>query len=165
MGRHLRHTPSEEGAAALELALAAPIVLILAAGCSTLAGYLHQTFEVDSAATAAARYLMNRPGVRVSDQALESYLDEAFPGLGFGEGDATVHVSWTGREKTSYAYRLYEGGEATDVDASFESERFDVTVEASAVLPGISYASGDGQTKVSSTKSGETDQTGGEQWQ
>ncbi len=157
---------NEHGSAALELAMAAPLLVLMMAFCLDLGTYLQAMTTSSSAASAAARYLMNHPKDTDDPGTVRTYLDECFPELGFDTGEARVEVLVSDNESQSYSYRLYDGDTLVEFPATDEHEHFRVTVAITttwpATLPFLSDENGTFTTEV--TREGDADRTDGTSW-
>jgi Flp pilus assembly protein TadG len=157
---------NERGSAALELAMAAPLLVLMMAFCLDIGTYLQAMTTTSSAATAATRYLMNHPKDSDDPGAIRAYLDECFPELGFGAGEAQVEILVDSKETQSYSYRLYDGDTLVEFPATDEHEHFRVTVATTttwpATLPFLS--DGDGTFTTEVTREGDADRTDGTSW-
>lgn len=156
----------ERGSAALELALVTPLLMLIMALCLDLGTFIQYTMATNSAATAAARYLINHPEKTDDTNALRTYLVDTFPELGFETGDATVEVIITSSETQTYPYRLYDGDSLVELPASNDFDHFAVTVASTTKWPALSFFlnSDTGCFTVTTTRNGDADRTDGTSW-
>lgn len=158
---------NERGAAALEFAMAVPLLALTMAASLDLGAYIHAATSAGSAATAGVRYLANHPDATGDEETLRSYLAASYPDLGFDTGASTVAIDIIGQESTPFDYRLYDSDEFVSLPTTSACDHVRVTVTSAVPWPAAPtlLENENGRFTVTATRDGDADRTDGTSWQ
>lgn len=177
----------EHGAAIVEFVLCIPMLICLVAAMIDAAYYIRYQIEVDSATSAATRYLMDYPLRLPSDDdrssadldGLKEYLADTYPALfkSTWEGGNCLSISvdagdveypdGDGNHYAGYEHKIYLGDQFYSRQNSARAEQdVIVTITYKTKFPTLigSLISSDGSLTAKASEHGILDRTGGSTW-
>ena len=164
-------TLNEEGAAAVEMVMAIPLLMILVAGLLDLSAYIGCCLSTDAMATAAVRYCMDNPEHAETPSLVKSYIAQISPA--FASQGVDISISVGEAEAEQYTHHFY-----TD-SSSPALERPNSNISYKPISVRINYTGsfytsigrlisqatgGDGSLEVSAYQAGTLDTTDGQTW-
>ena len=161
-------TSDESGAAAIELVLVIPIIILFAAAILDFGLLVKCNIALDSAATAAVRYRMDNPEKQRGAEDVKAYLKAIDPSLAgvevrLTEGnvrrEAYDHLFYIDETETVIPRKSYCSTQPFSIELAYRG-KFKTLIGR-----GISLAAGgDGSLTASNVKSGSLDRTDGDTW-
>ena len=162
----LRRHGHETGAAALELAMTVPLLIMLCAIGLNFTTYFGYTAKADTIASVACRYVMDNSSETPTSSNLKRALSAQFPELNSSDGSFDVRVEARGSETEELSYPLYIEGKLQNLNTRIGSSTYCITVSTKQAWPalGFVFSNADGMFSVSSQRLCEVDRLQDSKW-
>ena len=129
----------ERGAAALEMAMMVPLVIVLVAIALNAVTYFAHMARVDTMATSAAKYVMDHSSVTPTQANLTQVLKTQFPEFNDSNSNYLLRLKQVSSENEDITYPLYVKNELQHINTSAGYTTYYVTVETVQPWPALGF--------------------------